>query len=295
MDIKIIGQGCNGFVVLPAVNGIDNMVSKISSESTLEEELQNINLLPEGGPYKIDKNSQIKPLPNDLKELLPNIEDSYYMNIPYIDGKALEEYFSEDGIFLGSLAEIHHQLKLLLNLREEIAQLNGEYNVKHGDIQNVNIMYSTIDDRMYLIDFGLTRTINREDEEEEDEEGQDDDLMNFDDNIINVYLKSLLLTKIGHNWIVNHSICEFSKYINDFNVFKYSGDFIEGVKYDKVDFLKFHPDREAIMEKVNNMLANKPTYKRDEEIHELLYFPYSKPSYEITEVNIENLKEALHM
>lgn len=292
MDLKILGQGASGFVVFPSLDRVPNMVSKISSESILIQEHQNINLLPEVGPYKIDKNASIKRVPDDLKELLPKSEEGfepYYMDIPFIDGKTLEQFFSDDGMFLGSLEEIHHHLKLLLILREEIFHINNKYNVKHGDIQDVNIMYSEIDDRMYLIDFGLTRIIDND-----DEEGQDDDLINFDSNVINIYLKSLVNTKIGNKWIVGHNICQFSKDINNFNVFKYKGDFISGVKYDKIDFLRYHPDRNDIIEKVNKMLESNPTYKRDEDIHKILYYPYNKPSYEIDEIDIENLRIALN-
>lgn len=292
MDIRVIGRGSNGFVIFPSIDRLPNMASKISSKSTLEEELQSINLLPENGPYKIKKDSQIKRIPDVLKEIFPGSEktpEQYYMNIPFIDGKILEDYFSDDGIFLGSLEEIHHHLKLLLTLREEIENMNRGFGIKHGDIQDVNIMYSEKDDKMYLIDFGLTRVINNE-----DEEGQDDDLDSFDFNIIKKYLKYLVNTKIGNKWIVGNHICHFSKDINDFNVFEYEGDFLKGVKYDKVDFIRYHPDRDRIIDRINRMLKDKPTYERDEEIHYVLCYPYERPSYDIDDINIDNMKLALN-
>lgn len=293
MDLKVLGKGSNGFVVFPSIDRIPNMVSKVSSETTLEEEFQNINLLPEVGPYKINKNVTIKRVPNELKELLPEyknyLEDFYYMNIPFVDGKMIQDYFSHDGLFLGSLEEIHVHLELLLNLRDEINFLNKEYGVKHGDIQSCNIIYSEIDNRMYLIDFGLTRMIDNE-----DEEGQDDDLISFDYNILNEYLNSLLNTKIGYNWIVAFDICKFYKQINDYDIFKFKGDFLESINYKKVGYLMFNPNKEEIIDKVNIMLKDKPTYKRDEEIHKILFYPYTKPSYKVDEINIDNLRRRLN-
>lgn len=65
----------------------------------------------------------------------------YYYDMPYIEGKTIYKYFDDEtGVFLGSVEELFHHLKLLMNLRNEIKKLNFDYGIKHGDLSEYNII-----------------------------------------------------------------------------------------------------------------------------------------------------------
>lgn len=285
MNSNILGRGSSAYVVYPSLDGTKGMVSKISSRWYLEGELRNIHLLPDIGPYKIDKNAEIRKLPYYNHDV-----DACYMNIPFIDGNTLESYFDELRLFTGSLNELHHHLVLLFALRDEIKKMNA-LGVKHGDIKLDNIMYSKADDRMYLVDFGLTCLIDEEDYDD----GQDDDIIWFDSEIIETYVRSLINTDDGRKWILVNGVCQFSSKVEDFDVFSYNFDFIESVNYFQVNALTYHPNSENIINEVKELLKTTPTYERDEKIHSKLWFPYRRPMFEVDVLDVEKLKNSLNL
>ena len=220
MEIEFISQGGQGIIVKPPI-GLNNQnyVGKISPkfslyiEETIENEFNIIKMFPRGGPYNLDKVSLNILNKEELKKVKlltdrfeDEEEDLYQLILPYVPGKNLDNFFNEDGLYMGSINSWIDQLQSLLNLRHSL-KIFHDLDLYHNDIKSDNIIYNDDLKTMSLVDFGLSKHYPEYNGLEEDENC---DLINIDRLIID-YLNGVINRSCIKEWIIESEI----SYIED--------------------------------------------------------------------------------
>ena len=157
LTFKIIGEGERGFIIHPAFNGDTTMVSKLSSKFEIEKEVAIIKKLPPNDIYILPLYPECLPVTDIERNILINMDESFtndelltdyshYHNIPYIKGVTLDNVEDVDEMIIVACEQFKYDLDKL-----------HEQGWVHCAVFFQNVMYSSDNNRLYLIDFGTYR------------------------------------------------------------------------------------------------------------------------------------------
>ena len=159
---KIIGKGGSGIIIHPAFNGDLTMVSKLSSKFEVEKEVSIIKQLPPNDIYLLPSYPKCLPITNTERNILSNMDEfftneklltdySHYHNIPYIKGVTLDNLYNVDEKIIIAFKQF----------KSNVDKLHKQGWV-HRAIFFQNVMYSSDNNHLYLIDFGTYEKSNKD-------------------------------------------------------------------------------------------------------------------------------------